>query len=206
MKQNIIIGLMAVIALVSCDDYETYADQKEKERDAISQFMIDRHINEISEEVFHANGNRTNVDRNEFVYMSNSGVYMQITRKGAGKPLQDNVNTELYVRFTEVSIFDTTAVITNNYSPYDADIMSVVKTGTTYTASFTYGGMYSTYGASVPAGWLVPLKYINVDGPTADEDISFVKLIVPHTQGHSVASSNVYPYYYEIKFQRQPGL
>ena len=195
-----------VINGVSCSNYETYADQKEKERDAISEFISDRNIKEISEETFHERGDVTDVNANEYVYMNNSGVYMQIARKGCGDKLKDNETTELYVRFMEVSIFDTTQVITNQYSPYDPDIMSVTRSGVNLTASFTYGTMLSSYSASVPAGWMVPLNYINVGGPTADEDIALVRLIVPHTQGHSVANGNVYPYFYEISFQQAPGL
>lgn len=207
--KNFLYTLLAaatLFAATSCTNYETYADQKEKERDAISDFISDRHIKEISEETFHAKGDVTNVAANEYVYMNNSGVYMQIVRKGSGEKLKDNETTELYVRFTETAIFDTTQVITNQYSPYDPDVMSVSKSGVNLTASFTYGTMLSSYSASVPSGWMVPLNYINVGAPTADEDIAMVRLIVPHTQGHSVANGNVYPYYYEITFQQTPGL
>ena len=41
---------------------------------------------------------------------------------------------------------------------------------------------------------------------TADDQIAKVRLIVPHTQGHIIASQNVYPYYYEITFQRKTDL
>ena len=64
--------------------------------------------------------------------------------------------------------------------------------------------MYSTYSTtSVPTGLISPLPYINVGRPrTATDHIAKVRLIVPHTQGHTVASSYVYPYYYEITLQR----
>jgi len=35
------------------------------------------------------------------------------------------------------------------------------------------------------------------------DEISKVRLIVPHTQGHATASSNVRPYYYIITFERE---
>ena len=197
---------LVLLTMVSCDNYETYADQKKKERNAISDFIAQKGIREISESEFHANGNKTDTALNQYVYMNNTGVYMQIVRKGAGTPLQESAAEELYIRFLQKSIFDTTNVVTNRFSPYIPDIMSVTKTGTTFTASFTAGIMYSTYGASVPSGWLVPLNYINVGNATADEDISLVRLIIPHTQGTQVATSNVYPYFYEISFQRTPGL
>jgi hypothetical protein len=201
---SLLIAVAGMSVLFSCNNYETYADQKEKERDAINKFISDRGINVISEETFHAQNDVTN--NNEYVYMNNTGVYMNIERRGAGKPLQDKETCELFIRFAEYSVFDTTKVVTNKFTIYDPDIMNVSRTGTTYTASFTYGTMISTYGASVPSGWLVPIKYINVGSSTENEMISLVKLIIPHTQGHTVASGNVTPYYYEISFQKAPGL
>ena len=202
---TILLILVSCLSLLAaCNDYETYADQKEKERDGVSDFMSFHGFREISVEVFHAQGDSTGT--NEFVYMNNSGVYMQIVNRGSGTYLQSDENVDLYIRFREQSIFDTTKVITNYYDPYDPDIMNVTRTGANFTASFTSGLMLANYSASVPAGWLVPLSYIKVGPPTATENVSQVRLIVPHTQGHTVASSNVYPYFYEISFQRHPGL
>ncbi len=202
----LLLVLLAFGTLMSCNDYETYADMKEKERDAVNNFISYSNIKVISEEAFKASGNVTNVDANEYAYMNNTGVYMQIVRKGPDKPLEDQTTTELQVRFKEISIFDTTHVVSNCYSAYDPDVMSVTKSGVNLTASFTFGTMLTNYGASVPAGWMVPLNYINVGPPTTTEDIAKVRLIVPHTQGHSIANSNVYPYFYEITFQKTPGL
>jgi hypothetical protein len=197
--------LLAFGLFTSCNDYETYADQKEKERDAVSDFISSKGINVISEEEFNAKGNVTDTARNEYVYMNNTGVYMQIRRKGNGSPIQNKENVDLYIRFLEQSIFSNN-VITNINLPYNPDVMNISKSGSTFTASFTSGIMYSTYGASVPSGWLVPLNYVGVDISNAEGDIARVHLIVPHTQGHSVASANVYPYYYEITYQRPAGL
>ncbi len=202
---TILLVLATFGTMMSCNDYETYADMKEKERDAINNFLSFHNIKVISEETFNAKGKETNVADREFVYMNNTGVYMQIVRHGTGSQLEDKATTELQIRFREIPIFDTTKVVTNYNTPYDPDVMTVTKTGVNLTASFTYGLMASSYGASVPSGWMVPLNYINVGSPTADEDISKVRLIVPHTQGHSVANSNVYPYFYEITFQKTPG-
>ncbi|MDE5784027.1 MAG: DUF4827 domain-containing protein [Prevotella sp.] len=205
-----IIALLAfgcILSFVACNDYETYGDQKEKERNAIHQFIKDSSIVVISESDFHAKGDITDVSKNEFVYLNNSGVYMQIVRKGVGKPIQDGERTTLLVRFFEMCLMDS-AVITNDYDIYDPDLMNISRTGKTYTASFTQGLMKSVYGsstsaASVPAGLLVPFAYINVGRERSDTDrIAKVRLIVPHTQGHTYASSYVYPYYYEMTFQR----
>ena len=189
-------------SFVSCDNYETYADKKEKERDAISDFINQRKIKTIEESDFIKNGYVTDTTKREFAYMNNTGVYMQIVRKGVGDALRNGESATLKVRFYEANLLDTTMVLTNYSDPYDPDLMTISRTGKTYTASFIEGLMYSAYGASVPSGWLVPFSYLGLDGPNATEDISKVRLIVPHSQGHSVASGNVYPYFYEITFQR----
>jgi len=207
--RKIIVALTAclcLLTLVSCNDYETYGDKKEKERDAISKFISDSAIVVISEADFHANGDVTNTEKNEFVYLNNTGVYMQIVRKGVGKPLQDGESATLLVRILEMNIIDSTFIY-NWVDRYDPDLMSIKRSGKTYTASFIKGLMKTVYGngsaASVPAGLLVPFPYINVGKERSDDDlISKVRLIVPHTQGHAVASSYVYPYYYELTFQR----
>ncbi|MGN1228909.1 MAG: DUF4827 family protein, partial [Prevotella sp.] len=38
---------LVAVALWSCDDYETYGERKEKERDAISEYIKSRNIKEI---------------------------------------------------------------------------------------------------------------------------------------------------------------
>ena len=198
-----LLSLLCLLGVVACNDYETYGDKKDKERAAIKQFLADSAITVISEATFHAQGDSTDVEKNEFVYMNNTGVYMQIVHKGCGSALRDGENTDLLVRFMEQCLLDTTAIY-NDTAPYDLDVMNVRRQGNTYTASFTEGIMKTVYStSSVPTGWIVPLKYINVGRPhSADDNIAKVRLIVPHTQGHSVASSYVYPYYYEISLVR----
>ena len=63
--------------------------------------------------------------------------------------------------------------------------------------------MYMVYNkTSVPSGWIVPLSYVNLGRQvSADEGIAKVRLIVPHSQGQTDATSNVYPCFYEITYQ-----
>ena len=197
-------ALCFVSTFVACNDYETYGEKKEKERDAISQFINDSSIVVISEAQFHAQGDSTDVSKNEFVYLNNNGVYMQIVHKGCGEPIPDGKSTTLIMRFYELNIMDNTQV-TNDNSPYDPDFIIVSRSGSTYTASYTTTSlMYQTYSsASVSSGVMAAFPYVNVGRPrSADDQISKVRLIVPHSQGHSVASSYVYPYYYEKTFQK----
>ena len=64
--------------------------------------------------------------------------------------------------------------------------------------------MNAYHGASVPSGWIVPFSYVNVGRPQSkDEECAKVRLIVPHSQGHADASSNVKPFYYVITFERE---
>lgn len=199
------ISIMAIAALLlsACNDYETYGEKKEKERDAISKFIRDSAFTIISEAQFQAQGETTDVSRREFVYLDNSGIYMQIVRKGCGTKIADGESTNVLCRFLEIGI-ETGTKITNAYNyVFDVDKLYISRTGSTYTASFTQGAMYEQYGASVPSGWIIPLNYVNVGREVnADDEIAKVRLIVPHSQGHSVASQYVYPYYYEITYKR----
>lgn len=209
MKHFIAILATLIIAgtFVACNNYETYGDKKEKERKAINKFIADSAFVVISESQFHAQGDVTDVNKKEFVYLDNSGVYMQIVSKGCGTPMQNGETADLLIRFIEMCLLDST-VLYNDTSPYDVDIMNVRRQGTTYSASFTQGLMLASYSnATVAAGLLIPLNYINVGRPRSAEDrISKVRLIVPHSQGHQIATSYVYPYYYEISYERKIDL
>lgn len=199
-----VLALVAVMAFSSCDDYETYGEKKEKEQDAISAFVSDEGIRVISESQFHAQGDSTSVERNEYVYLDNSGVYMQIVRRGCGHELEESKQVNVLCRYTEYNILDRAMQTRNDYDSRTYDKMTVVRTGATYKASFVSGVMYSTYGSSVPSGWLVPFSYINIGRQdTPGEEIAMVRLIVPHSQGQTYASTNVYPCYYVITYQRE---
>ena len=192
------------LVFVACNDYETYGDKKDKERSAINGFIKVRGINVISETEFHANGDVTDTAKNEYVYLDNNGVYMQVVHKGYGTPLQDGEHVTLAIRFSELCIMDST-LLENTTLPYDPDFMIVERTGNNYTALYTTTSlMYQAYGTtSVPVGLIAPFPYINVWRETdATNYIAHVRLIVPHSKGHSYASSYVYPYYYEISYQR----
>lgn len=203
MKKSIYAFLLltAVILLGACTDYETYGEQKEKERDAIAKFIKDSAITVISETVFAAQDSTTDLSRNEYVYLNKSGVYMQIVNKGDGRPLEDGKSVNLICRFIELNIKQSTIYYNAIGYVFDSDKLNVKRAGDTYTASFVSGRMLEAYGASVPAGWLVTFNYLNFGRSTAN--LAKVRLIVPHSQGHSTASSNVYPYYYELTFQRE---
>lgn len=228
-RRNTLVAALLALCLAgglqSCRDEETYAEQREKERKAISAFLerdvtirssdgsemihVGK-INTISEDQFYAQDSLTNIDRNEYVVFENTGVYMQIVRKGAGSKLLSGQRKRIICRYTEFNIMRDSIQTTNNtvYWSTNPDIIDVTNTYGTFTASFNTtvnggGAMYSYYGSkAVPAGWLVPFTYINIGRQiTENDEIAKVRLIVPHSQGHSDASSNVYPCFYEITFQ-----
>ena len=210
MKRILFILSAAAAVFASCNDYETYGDKKEKERNAIAKFISDSSIVVISEDQFNRQGQTTDLARNEYVKFDKNGVYMQIVRQGCGTKLQDGEKTRLVCRFSEYNLLEDTITLCNNnnelyYVVAMPDIMQISRTGSSFTASFLSGIMYSAYeSAAVPSGWLVPLSYVNVGRPqSADEEYSMVRLIVPHSQGHAKASGNVIPYFYEITFQRE---
>ena len=214
MKQLLFIMIAFAAVLSSCNDYETYGDKKEKERNAIAKFISDSSIVVISEDQFNQQGYTTNLVRNEFVKLDKSGVYMQIVRPGCGTMLQDGETTRLVCRFSEFDILEDTITVCNNNPDLSLngksvvalpDIIQVSRVSGSYSASFESGVMTQVYrSASVPSGWLVPLAYIKVGRPQSlTEECAKVRLIVPHSQGHASASSNVTPCYYELTFQRE---
>ena len=95
MKKFLIILITLSAVLASCNDYETYGDKKDKERNAISKFIADSSIIVISESQFDQQGHTTNLARNEFVKLSKSGVYMQIVREGCGTIVEDGENASI---------------------------------------------------------------------------------------------------------------
>ena len=212
--------LLAIVALASCSDSETYADQKKRERSAINSYIAEHNIKVITESEFKAKECLTDTSNNEFVYLSNSGVYMQIIRKGCGEKINKGETVPVLCRYQEYNLLTDSLQSTNMIGYYISvvDKMNVTNTSGSFTASFDASNslMYSLYqSTSVPAGWLVPFTYINV-GRQKEEgtetgnisleqktsEIAQVRLIVPHSQGHSYAVSGVYPCLYEITYER----
>lgn len=224
---TIITAVMAGFVLSSCEDDDTYGQRKKKERKIISSFIRNgtlqmaedandtllyvAPIKVISESQFEKQDSTTDVSKNEYVLFSNTGIYMQIVRKGAGEKLKSGETATILCRYTELNMRGDSIQTSNitNSTTSSPDVMTVTNTLGTFTASFVSGVMYNSYrssyssSASVPSGWLVPLSYINIGRQTTeDERIAKVRLIVPDDQGQSDASSNVYACFYEITYQK----
>ncbi len=199
MKKTIYIALWTLLAVVlgSCQDYETYAEQKEKERNHINDFIAEHGIKVIDMETFIANDSTTDVSKNEYVLFDDKGVYMQIVRKGEGEMMQDGDRGVFMARYLEYNIADADTISGNLYAA-TPDYFTCERKGDTYSASFTQGYMYGIYGSAVPKGWLLPLSYITPGRP--NDKAAKVRLIVPHGEGTSLAAQYDYPTYYEITY------
>lgn len=218
--------MMVSTWLTSCKDDETYAEQKEKERKAVAKFLArnplvlrnsqgdeilnTKQIKVISEQEFYAQDSTTNVDENEYVLFGGTGVYMQIVRKGNGSRIKEGETSRLICRYFEYNILGDSLQTASNvlYWTTTPDIIDVSNNSGSIVASFNTsvnggGAMYSSYRSTVvPNGWIVPLYYVKVGRQTsADSGIAKVRLILPHSQGQSDATSNVYPCFYELTYQ-----
>ena len=213
MKQTIwaFVALCGLTMLFSCDNGETYADMKEREKNAINRFIEDNNIKIISQDQFIAQDSTTNVEENEFVLFNEDGIYMQIESRGEGKSMVEmakeqsadsTISKTILCRFLEYDIEGGDTITTNKYSSSIVDKMLVkyIHRSRRYQASFIEGKMVEKYKSSVvPQGWIKPLDYIRLTRNSGR--IAKIRIIVPHSSGTSNASGYVLPMYYEISYQ-----
>ena len=101
-KINFLLVVLAVVlAFSSCNKSETYADQLERENDAIHAFIVKKGINVITEAQFTKQGNTTDTTKNQYVLFPNTGVYMQIVEKGTGEVIKNGATPRFRGRFTD---------------------------------------------------------------------------------------------------------
>lgn len=205
--------ILLVTATFSCKDTETYAEQKEKEKKAITAFLKDNDltgpITVITENTFYAQDSTTDLSRNEFVLFEEDGIYMQIVNKGAGQTMEEmarqqpdsSITKNVLCRFLEYDIENADTAHYNITFPSIVDKMLVRYDlySQSYSASFTEGFMKQYYEAKVPKGWIKPFNYIRLSRDIGKA--AKVRLIIPHSSGTVNASGYVLPYYYEITFQ-----
>jgi len=201
-----ILAIVQVTA-VSCDEEETYADQKERENKQINQYLKDNDIDVISMADFLkdtiTNNPETGPDTtlNEYVLFSDNGVYMQIVRRGEGRQIEAGEQWNMNARYVERYI-STNSIMTMNLYQDEPDKFYLKRTGGNYSASFSSGIMSQTYGNSVPNAWIMTFPYICPGFPQG-LPAAKVRLIVPHNEGTQSAASSVYPTFYEITFSTQ---
>jgi hypothetical protein len=203
MKKYIIIVLMIVGAVLwcSCEDVETYADMKKKERACIEYFIQEQGIKVITKEEFEKD-TVTNVEENEYVLFEDKGVYMQIVRRGEGRMMESGDRGIFMARYVECNVETGDTISGNLYAT--PDYFTCERKDDTFSASFTQGYMMNIYGSSaVPNGWLVPFSYIAPGRP--NNKGAKVRLILPHSEGTALAAQHVYPTYYEITYIPEPN-
>lgn len=193
------------LAFQSCNNGVTYAELKESEREAIQRFIELNDVKVIDEDQFAEQDSTTNLANNEYVLFKESGVYMQVVERGNGEVLE-NGRHEILVRYIEEQIIedgttDTMSFNTMGNEFQHPDVFMLTKDKNSMSASFTgSGSMSNTHGSAyVPTGWLIPLNYLKVGREISGR--SKVRLIVPHSEGTSSASNQVFPCYYEIIYQ-----
>lgn len=194
-----VLPLLALL-FVACDDTVTYSEMKEKERDAVNNFVKEKGIKIISYAEFVANDSTTDVAKNEFVEIDD--VYMQIVNNpktaSDARRIADGDTRNMLVRYYEYNIIEGDTISTNSYMS-EADEMRVTNKNGNYSATFTSGMMASIYGNAVPTGWLTPLNYLYFT--RMQGNLAKVNLIVPHSKGTVTATTYVYPCLYSITFQ-----
>lgn len=213
-----LMGLLLGASFVSCDDTETYAEQRDRERDSINAFLRNEQIKVITEDQFKqrydAGVTLTDTTENEFVLINSSGVYMQVVELGCGSEIKDGESIPVLIRFSEYNlssearISNSSLQLSNNvlYYSYLPDKATISNTSGTFQGVFDKASlMYLSYNydSAMPSGWLEPYTWIKVGRQTSpDEHIAHVRLIVPHTYGTRSASTNVYAAYYDMTIQR----
>ncbi len=221
------IAFAAVFSFAACDDNETYADQRNRERDSINAFLRNEKITVISEAVFKQRFEAgvtltdTTSGKNEYVLFESNGVYMQVIDQGCGDYIHKGETTDVLVRFdeynlnTEARICDNSLQLSNNVPAYSyyTDKMSVTNTSGTFSAAFDTSTslMATAYNSSsysgttgyVPSGWLTPFSWVKIGrGNGEGEKVAHVRLLVPHTYGTTQASGSVYACLYDLTLRR----
>lgn len=205
----------------ACDNSKTYAEMLEDEKNAVEKFIRDSAIQVISVEEFERNDTVTNLDRNEYVFFSSDGVYMQIVDRG-----HEDINTDetsednrTEAEKNEAAKFVDGNVICTRYLEIDMFTREIMAFNVPLEEYMNAGDIYSiplvfryvkkeTYSAgtfidmdyawaslnqttAVPQGWLLSLPYLR--------DNAHVRLIVPSKMGHQTSQRDVTPFYYDIK-------
>lgn len=211
---------LVALGFTACDDEdESYAELRDAERKLVNNF-INNGVNYVNSEgitVFNVGPIKvisqeefekdtiTDVTQNEYVAFTNTGLYMQIVRRGTGKVLAEGESANVLCRYFEYNLSGDSIQSTNRtlLTTTTPDVMNVTNSYGTLSGTFQSGMMRSYYGSSVPSAWLTPLQYINLGRQDAKEnEIALVRIIAPSSVGHNNQSSYVYPCFYEISYQR----
>ncbi|MBR3859929.1 MAG: DUF4827 domain-containing protein [Bacteroidaceae bacterium] len=202
MKRYFQIMIIALWAMLwcSCEDVETYAEMKEREKAYINEFIHEQGIQVIDMETFEENGFVTDTAKNQFVLFKDKGIYMQIVRKGEGRMMEDGDRVTFLVKYLECNIETDDTISGNLYAAPDKFICE--RNDDSFTVKYAEGYMSASNNGSIPSGWLVPFSYITPGRP--NDKSAKVRLILPHSESTMKASQYVYPTYFEITYEPDP--
>lgn len=203
MRRNIFLFallFLSAVLLTGCRKSVSFAQLKKNEREAIEKYLNDEKIQVISEKEFYAQDSTTDCSKNQWVLFNNTGVYMQIQRKGTGIRIGSGRTRRVLCRYLECNLLNRDTISSNFYASSVVEVMRVTNTADTYNGTFISGYMKTTYNSDVvPTGWMVPMPFIRLSRD--DSQIAKVRLIVPYSAGTSQALTSVYPCMYEITYQ-----
>ena len=211
----ILLGLIALFNLQSCDNHKTYGELVDEENDAIRAFILKNDIKVISLQQFVEQDSTT--AENEYVLFEDNGIYMNVVHKGEAKEILQNGTYDILSRFMEVAVADVRdmgiqagdTLVRNMYANglpqlyKDPEEYKVTIRDHQYAGSFQGTSlMFKFYDqlTAVPGGWLLPLQYVKPTRTTQSDKWARVKLIVPHSEGTNMAMRFVYPCFYEITY------
>ena len=145
-------ALLICAGFCACNDDETYAEKKEKERKAINSFLqrdvaivsaegdtvchVGR-IHPISEKQFREQDSITNLENNEYVLFKGTGVYMQIVRKGPGEKMKSGDNKQIICRYWEYNIMGDSLQSTNR-APYWIQSPDIIDVSNMEVGAFNF--------------------------------------------------------------------
>lgn len=225
----VVVAFAALFSMMACSDSETYADQRNRERDSINAFLRNENIKVITEKQFQERWEAgvtltdTSANNNEYVLFESNGVYMQVIDQGCGDYIKQGTSEEVLVRFdeyninTRAKICDDALTCSNNLTgtSFYVDKMKVTNTSGTFTGLFVkpaqsvfcitynYSSYTGSYSGTVPSGWLTPFTWVKIGrGNGEGEKIAHVRLLVPHSYGSTTASSNVNACLYDMTLQK----
>ncbi len=193
--KNTFITLFSILSLLivfsACSKSKTYAERLADERKAINKYIKANNIKVITFDEFVEQDSVTNVDKNEYVELQNK-VYLQIVEKGREQAVDTFASgDQLYIRFKEFDIMEKYETIRSNVETAFPDIFNYrINRGEVF-GEFIEGQMISNNIRSVPAGWLISMRFAHKGAS--------LKVIVPSKMGHMGASNSVLPYFYELR-------
>lgn len=199
--------LIGILSLSACKDEETYAQQKEQERQHIKDFIADNDITVITMDQFLRDTITNNpisgpdYTKNEYVLFGDKGVYLQIIQRGTGKLMSDGERKSMTARYYEYDISNSDTLTMNLYNT-SPESLYCIRTSDSYSASFTSGVMFASYGSAVPNAWIMPFPFIR-PGFSGESAAARVRLIVSHNQGTQNAALNVTPCFYDITIKSE---